>query len=107
MAWEVLAALTCEENPGIYIHTDDNTFIVLDHIEANVIKRVGRGVLLKLKNTTRYDAKVSIFAESSKQAKKPLGDIDFTRWPKVNVNAGSTLEVTVLNNGQIDQKRRL
>ena len=103
MAWEVLAALTCEENPGIYIHTDDNTFIVLDHIEANVIKRVGRGVLLKLKNTTRYDAKVSIFAESSKQAKKPLGDIDFTRWPKVNVNAGSTLEVTVLNNGQIDQ----
>src|SRR6185437_14086186 len=103
MAWEVLAALTCEENPGIYLHTDDSTFIVLDHIEASVIKRIGKGVLLKLKSTTPYNAKVSIFAESSKQAKKPLSDMDFTRWPKVNVNAGSTLEVTVLNNGQIDQ----
>ncbi len=103
MAWEVLAALTCEENPGIYLHTDDNTFIVLDHIEANVIKRVGRGVLLKLKNTTPYDAKVSIFAESSKQEKKPLGDMDFTQWPKVNVKAGETLEVTVLDNGQVEQ----
>ena len=26
MAWETLAALTCLENPGIYLHTDDDTF---------------------------------------------------------------------------------
>jgi hypothetical protein len=104
MAWEVLAALTCQENPGIYLHTDDDTFLVLDHIEAGVIKRSAEGVLLELKNTTPYNATVSIFAESSKQAGEPLGNMNFTQWPKVNIDAGATIKVTVLNNGQIKQQ---
>lgn len=50
-----------------------------------------------------YGAKVSVLTQSYRQAKKPIGDIDFTQWPKVNVKAGTTLEVTVLNKGQIEQ----
>lgn len=101
MAWEVLAALTCEENPGIYLHTDDNTFIALDHIEANVIKRDAKGVLLKLKNTTPYDAKVSIFAETLRQSQQPMGRFSFTKWPKVEVKSGETKTIMVLKTGQI------
>ena len=55
-------------------------------------------------NKTTYDAKVLISAETFKQAKKPLGYMDFAQLPKVNVNAGTTLEVTVLNDGQIEQQ---
>lgn len=62
-----------------------------------------KGCIVEVKKYNPYDAKVSIFAESSKQAKQPLGAIDFTQWPKVNVNAGTTLEVTVLNNGKVEQ----
>jgi len=41
--------------------------------------------------------------ETSKQAKKPLGYVDFAKWPKTDIKSGKTVVVTVLNNGQIEQ----
>ena len=101
MAWETLAALTCLENPGIYLHTDDDTFLVLDHIEAKVIKRDAMGVRLTVTNPTPYPARVAIFAESAAQAKRPLGWNAFLAWPKVEAKAGETIQVSIRPSGSV------
>ncbi len=99
MAWEILAALTCLENPGIYLHTDDDTFLVMDHIEAQVIKRDNSGVELRIINPTSYDARISILAETSAQARIPLALNAFNKWPKVEVKAGGTRTISISLNG--------
>ena len=99
MAWEILAALTCLENPGIYLHTDDDTFLVMDHIEAQVIKRDNSGVEISIFNPTSYDARISIFAETSAQAKIPLPLNAFNKWPKVEVKAGDKKTIAISLNG--------
>jgi hypothetical protein len=90
MAWEVLAALTCLENPGIYLHIDDDTFLVLDHVEAKVVKRDATGVAISVTNPTHYSARVAIFAESAAQAKQPLDHGAYLSWPRILVGAGQT-----------------
>jgi hypothetical protein len=59
---------------------------VFDSVE---VKRDGNK--LSITNPTKYDAQVSILAESSRQALKPLGDTAFLKWPKVSVAAGKTV----------------
>jgi hypothetical protein len=90
MAWEVLAALTCLENPGIYLRTDDDTFLVLDHVEAKIVKRDATGVRLTVTNPTQYPARVTILAESAAQSKQPLGYTAYLRWPRIGLAAGQT-----------------
>ena len=89
MAWETLAALTCLENPGIYLHTDDDTFLVLDHVEAKVVKRDSTGVTFAVINPTRYPAHVKIFAESAARAKQPLDYAAYLGWPHIELAAGA------------------
>jgi len=101
MAWETLIALSCLENPGIYLHTDDDTFLVMDHVEAKVVKRDASGVTLSITNPTQYDASVSILAESATQAKKPLGWGAHDKWPKTPVKAGQTTTVVVAPDGRL------
>jgi hypothetical protein len=103
MAWEALVALTCLENPGIYLHTNDDTFIVLDHVEARVLRNES-GVLLQVTNPTKYDANVSVLAETAQQSKKPLPMNAFTKWPNVEIKAGQTVTVRVTKNGQIENQ---
>jgi hypothetical protein len=105
MAWETLAALTCLQNPGIYLHTDDNTFLVMDHVEASIINRSDLGVTIELTNPTSYDAIVSILAETRQQSRKPLPINAFTKWPKVDMKAGETRKVFVMPNGEIKQDK--
>jgi len=95
MAWETLAALTCLHNPGIYVRTDTAELLVLDHIEAQIIDRDKQGITLKLTNSTPYSANVSIFAESTKEAKKPLGWNAFIKWPKVEIQPGQSIEIRI------------
>jgi hypothetical protein len=90
MAWEVLAALTCLENPGIYLRTDDDTFLVLDHVEAKIVKRDATGVRLTVTNPTQCPARVTILAESAAQSKQPLGYTAYLRWPRIGLAAGQT-----------------
>jgi hypothetical protein len=101
MAWEILAALSCLENPGIYLHTDDSTLLVLDHVEAKVLGRDGGKVKLVIHNPTRYDASVAILAETAAQAKVPLALNAFAAWPRVEVKAGEDVTVTIGVDGKI------
>jgi hypothetical protein len=89
-AWEILAALSAMMNPGIYLHTDDDTFLVMDHVEAKVIERNEKGVTIRITNPSPYNATVSILAETALQAKKPLPLNGFINWLKVEVKQGET-----------------
>lgn len=93
---ETNGAMMAQELPGIYLRIDSDEFYVFDSIEA---KRTGNTLLIT--NPTKFDAKVSIFAESAKQAKIPLGYTAFTEWPKVDVKAGEAQAVIVMPDGKI------
>ncbi len=89
------------EIPGIYLLTDKEELYIFDHVEAKVVKRSGGKTVLSVTNKTPYDANVSVFAETSGQAKKPLSYVAFVKWPKVSLKSGETKTVTLNNNGQI------
>ena len=99
---ETNGMLMAMEIPGIYLQTDKKELYVFDQVEAKVLSRNSGRVKLSIINKTPYDAKVSIFGETAEQAEKPLGYVGFTKWPKANVKAGTTIIITVLNNGQIE-----
>jgi hypothetical protein len=94
-AWEILAALSATMNPGIYLHTDDTTFLVMDHVEAKVLERRKAGVTLRITNPTPYDADVSLLAETAAEARKPMLLNSFINWQKVHVKAGETKTIRV------------
>ncbi len=81
------------EIPGIYIQTDKDELYVFDHVDVKTIKRDKSGVTLEITNPTRFDAKVAIFAETSAQAKKPVGYEGFMNWRKVEVKSGDTVQI--------------
>jgi len=99
---ETDGALMALELPGIYLQTDTKTLRVFDHVEAKIVKSDSKEITFSVTNKTQYDASVALFAETSKEAKHPLGYTDFLKWKKIKVEAGKTVIVTVLNNGQIE-----
>jgi hypothetical protein len=98
---ELNGFLMALELPGIYLQTDSDRFFVFDHVEAKVAKRDNNFVLLKITNPTKFDASVSVFAETAKQACIPLGFTAFVHWPKVEVEAGESVQVRIDSNGNI------
>lgn len=82
------------ENPGIYLRTDRDEIVVFDHVEVRVVERSQTGTTLEITNPTRFDAEVTLLAESAPQAAKPLGCTAFMSWPKVDVKAGGTVRYT-------------
>lgn len=94
-AWEILAALSATMNPSIYLHTNDSTFLVMDHIEAKIIKRNQTSIIIQVINPTAYDADVSILAETAAQAKIPLPLNGFINWQKINVKSGENKTIHI------------
>jgi len=90
---ELNGMLMSLELPGIYVQTDKNKLFVFDQVEVTNRKNNNGGIVLSVKNPTAFDAAVSLFTETSKQARRPLGYMDFLKWKKVNVKAGGTVEV--------------
>lgn len=89
---ETNGALMALEIPSIYIRTDLDSLYVFDHVEAEIVKRDSKQMVLQLTNPTVYDAIVTIFAENAEQATCPLGDNAFLQWKnKVKVKAGKTV----------------
>jgi hypothetical protein len=83
------------ENPGIYLQTDREQLFVFDHVVVKVLRRDKTGVTLQIINPTKFDAKVSIFAETSKQARIPMGYNEFLKWEKMEVKAGKIKEYKI------------
>jgi len=100
---ETNGMLMALEIPGIYIQTDKKSIYVFDHVEAKIVNQNRERIVISITNKTLYDANVSIFAESSEQAKKPLSYTAFYRWPKVAVVSGKTQLLCILKSGTIKQ----
>jgi hypothetical protein len=90
---ELNGMLMSLELPGIYVQTDKNKLFLFDQVEVTSRKNQNGSFTLSIKNPTPFDAVVSIFTETSKQAKKPMGYMEFLKWKKVNVKAGETIEI--------------
>jgi hypothetical protein len=101
MAWETLAALTCLENPGIYVRIDTGEMLVLDHIEARVVKCDNDGVTLEASNHTPYAAHVSILAENKTQTRQPLEWNPFLKWPRIDLAPMQTAIVRIDHVGKL------
>jgi hypothetical protein len=95
MAWETLVELTVLQNPGVYLNTDTNDLLVLDHVQAKVVSKDAQGTILEFVNTTPYDAQVKVLAESTEEARKPLACTACLHWPKVAVKSGETKRIKV------------
>ena len=89
------------ENPGIYLQTDSEHFFVFDHVEVKVLRRDKSGVALQITNPTKFDAKVSIFAETSKKAQIPMGYNEFLKWEKVEVKSGEIETIKFSADGKL------
>jgi hypothetical protein len=83
------------ELPGIYVRSDTDEMFVFDHVEAKVIGHDNTGVTLDIANSTKFDAKVTIFAETALEAAQPLGCTAFLKWPKYDVKAGASRRIIV------------
>ncbi|MEI6785431.1 MAG: hypothetical protein WCQ21_31415, partial [Verrucomicrobiota bacterium] len=94
--WCVLnGILMAMEIPGIYLRTDRDELYVFDSIEAKVVKRDQAGVTLQITNPTKFDARVVVLTENAEQAQRPLGPLGFLKWPKVEIKAGATVQITL------------
>ncbi len=103
---ETSGMLMAIELPGIYVQTDKKLLRVFDHVEAKIVESNRRTLTLVVKNGTKYDATVSVFAEDRRQALKPMLYTAFTKWPKVRVEAGGEIFVTVNRNGEVKTVER-
>lgn len=98
---ELNGILMAMELPGIYLQTDRDELVVFDHILAKVVNRSKEGITLSITNETKYDAVVTIFAETLAESKKPLGSVAFLKWPKVEVKTGEQMQITIDPQGKI------
>ncbi len=94
---ETNGALMALEIPGIYVVTDlPGQMYVFDHVEASIAEDNDRRMVLKIHNPTEFPAEVTILAEDSKSARRPLGDNAFPSWTrKVTVKPGKTVKYTI------------
>lgn len=90
MAWETVALLSMQQNPGIYVQIDGDKFIVNDHVNAKVVSRENNSVTIEINNATNHDAIISILAETIEQSKQPLGSYAYKNWKKISVKKGET-----------------
>lgn len=56
----------------IYLQTEKSEIYVFDAVESMIVKRTKEGIVISITNPTRYDANISIFAETMARSKKPL-----------------------------------
>lgn len=90
---ELNGMLMSLELPGVYAQTDKGKMFVFDQVEVKKSKNSKGVITLSIKNPTPFDAVVSIFTETSNEAKHPLGYTDFLKWKKVKVKSGETIKV--------------
>ncbi|MDO4949331.1 MAG: hypothetical protein Q4E55_04095 [Bacteroidales bacterium] len=95
-AWENVNLYHITENPGIYVQADKREIMVIDHVNAKIVRSDADSVTLEIENPTYRDGDVSVLVETSDYAhENPLGWNAFYSWPKVHVPSGETVTVTL------------
>jgi hypothetical protein len=99
--WETGALLAINQNPGIYLRTDNGQMIVFDHVNVEIINKDKTGLKLKITNNNHKDANVTIFAEDGTQAKKIMKRYAFMNWPSVFIERGKSVSIYIRNDGKL------
>ena len=95
-AWcELDGLMMVTEIPGIYVRTDKPVLFTFDHVSARILDQKSGQTTIEIVNKTPYDAKVTVFAEDAKAAKRPMRYADYLGWKKVSVPAGGKVRVTI------------
>lgn len=69
---ETSLMLTTVEIPGFYIQPDISLLVAFDNIAVELVADNASEISVRLKNPTPANAKVKIFSETSREARKPL-----------------------------------
>ena len=86
--------LSYVEVPGLYVNVDLSLVVAFDHIDVELMGRDGDGLKLRLRNPTKFDAKVRVLSERKTDLANPLGQLSLWGKPEVIVPAGKTVEYT-------------
>lgn len=92
---EVSMLLNYVDNPGVYIVKDLDKVIVLDHINAEILRSNEDELFVELSNNTIYDCVVTVFDETSLQQKNPMKCNPWGSYQKVYINANSSVRLLI------------
>lgn len=93
---ETNGAMMAIEVPGIYLRTDTGEMYVFDHVDARIVSRTPKRIVIEVSNPTAFEAEVSLLAEDAEAAAMPLGENSFTdRTRSIRVAAGKTKKYTI------------
>lgn len=87
---EVTMLLTYVEIPGIYVDLDRDVLTVSDHVEVQLLEKGENQAVLKIKNSTHYDAVVTALVDHSMNEEQ-IGHLYYERLEKVSVKAGEEI----------------
>lgn len=92
-AWvEVAAMLTVTQLPSIYVQKDKGFIEVFDHLNVKILDQDDEKMELQLFNSTRYDAEVKIYVETSEEACRSLYSLkDSSKVKVVHVKGNSSV----------------
>ena len=80
------------EIPSIYIQTDSKKIYTFDHLDVKIQESDHSHIMLEIINPTPFDATVSLFSETSKEAKQPIGNHNFLNWKKIHIKSSETIK---------------
>ena len=92
---ETSLMLTYIELPGVYVQPDKSYICAIDNIEAEIVQDKPKSLTIKLTNPTKADASVKVFAESSGQAQKPLGENALWNCSIIQIKPGESREIVL------------
>ena len=82
--------LTYVEIPGIYVDLDRDVLAVSDHVEVRLLEKGENQAVLKIKNSTHYDAVVTALVDHSMNEEQ-IGHLYYERLEKISVKAGEEI----------------
>lgn len=92
---EVSNMLTYVEVPGVYIQKDTGYVCAIDHVDINVIENDSDKLVIKIKNPTKYLAKVKLFIETSEEMLEPIGQNTMLNCKEVTIESLSNVTLSI------------
>ena len=92
---EVSCLLTYAEVPGLYVQPDTGLVAAFDHIDVEAEGREEDSLRLRVSNPTAFPAEVRVYAETSAQAARPLGQNALYGCPVLTLEPGAVRTIMV------------
>ena len=92
---ETSLMLSYIELPGVYVQPDKSYICAIDNVEAEIVQDKPRLLKVKLTNSTKVDAEIRLFVESSEKASIPLGENVLKGGPIISLHPGQSREIVL------------